>query len=113
MKDKEIAIKVSDLKKAYDEGCEDVKATLKRMYPDVFEDKWEDVTEEITWKHEKFYGPGDKCYWLVGSHGQYFGILNVSSFGGGTFGVKLNNDYGRGNYRVEYVQSGFKIFKKL
>ena len=35
---KEIAeVKVSDLKKAYTEGCEDVKATLKRMYPDVFE----------------------------------------------------------------------------
>jgi len=38
MKDK-ISVKVSDLKKTYEDECDDVKRVLKKMYPDVFKEK--------------------------------------------------------------------------
>lgn len=37
----EITITKENVKKAWGEGCEDVKRTLERLFPDVFEEKQE------------------------------------------------------------------------
>ena len=39
-KDKTVEFKVKDIKKAYDNGCEDVKKVLKDMCPEVFEEEY-------------------------------------------------------------------------
>lgn len=41
MKDEIAEVKISDLKKAYDEGCDDVKEVLRNMYPEIFKEKKE------------------------------------------------------------------------
>ena len=59
-------IKTVDLKKAHEDGCEDVKRVLKNMYPDVFKEKWVDITDEIRWLvTDNTYGDG---WWLCGKH---------------------------------------------
>ena len=52
-------IKTVDLKKAHEDGCEDVKRVLKNMYPDVFsapKEEWVDVTKECTATINSFQG---------------------------------------------------------
>ena len=45
----EITIKRENVQKAYDEGCDDVKATLQRLFPDVIKKVKirEDITRDI------------------------------------------------------------------
>jgi len=35
------------------EKCEEFKQIAKGLWPDEFEEEWEDITEKITWKLEK------------------------------------------------------------
>jgi len=100
MKDKEIAIKVSDLKKAYDEGCEDVKATLKRMYPDVLKVEKIEITDKCLlrldmdcgfWYLKLLYNGEEVAY--TGDDGK------IKLMDSQSFSVENNNRY------------SFKIFK--
>lgn len=39
MTDLSIKVKVKDLKEAYEEGCDDVKRVLRKMYPEIFKEE--------------------------------------------------------------------------
>ena len=40
-------VKVSDLKKTHDEECDDVKRVLIEMYPEIFREEWDDITDDV------------------------------------------------------------------
>ena len=106
---KEIAeVKIKDLKKAYEDGCEDVRSTLKKMYPDVFKDKWVDITEDVEWDSFRF---NSGYFWLVGL---YAGedVFNLSGYGGGEIRLQINNKDMNGRYKIERNESGFNLFEK-
>jgi len=101
MKDEIAEVKIKDLKKAYNEGCEDVKATLKKMYPDVFKER--NITEDLVWKMKKSYsheGMMDLCGWYDDCLVVFMNMKN---------GIRLYDDV---DYTLETVGELFKVIKR-
>ncbi len=47
MKENTVTITKENLKKAYENGCEDVRVVLKNLFPDELLNTWEDVTPRL------------------------------------------------------------------
>lgn len=88
--------------------CPEAKEVLEDLYPDAFEKKQVDITEEIVWKICRFIK--GEC-WLMGkyedtghSDGQFY--FNREGF-------HFNNTQARKDFKFEEcIDQGFRIFKK-
>ena len=74
---KEVKVYEEDIQEAYREGCEDVKKTLRVLYPGLRLGEKDysnsmnippvDITEQIQWKPRRFgVNQKDTYYWLLG-----------------------------------------------
>jgi hypothetical protein len=104
---KELTIKAERVK-ALAERCTEYKTAMETLFPEVFNDGGEDITELITWKPYRFSGHG--C-WL---HGSYKGNENLICMSGDE--VFLNSDADSEFYKIEQSGIGhrgaFRVFKK-
>lgn len=83
--------------------CEDVKRVLKRAFPDVFEDKWEDITEECEFEPRSVV---DGNYLLIYHNGDNIGYINLKK-------TRIY-DVDSPNYKLEHSDDGgyFVIYQK-
>ena len=70
MEEKYAKVKVSDLKKAYDEGCEDVHRTLRKMYPDILKPYCCDWMKKEY--RRGFIKDGKKCRFVFSNEGEFY-----------------------------------------
>jgi len=105
MKDEIAEVKIKDLKKAYNEGCEDVKATLKKMYPDVFKEEWKEITREISVEIDtNCFGDEAKAYIRLIYRGSIVGWMGPDGFHAGYGSIT--------EYKIEPIGFHFKAYKK-
>ena len=99
-------VKISDLKKAYEEGCDDVRKVLQNMYPEIFKGKWVDVSNEIN-VQQGYTKDGSGLVHIKISHNN----TTIGYFGVNGFRPRVHTPLP--NYKIAPAHDfHFQVFKK-